>query len=262
MQRSVAFNVSFSNTVELCKKTFGALACVGKMDRSTVFLSGFSLPTITPLSRAPRISLADRPSLPLALSSYTDPDPIHALRDATRQLHAQLDRGLPLAQARATLADYARHLVVLRDWQQALAPWLSRTGRDVSSLELIARDLADCPPCIGGIGGSADAMEPVDLTPVHRADDGSLAFCWGMAYVLEGSRLGGQVLSRRLQARLAPHPLRYLGERGADGASWGDTLKALREALATADARRAGCAGAVAAFQTRLLRFEELGCFV
>jgi heme oxygenase len=183
-------------------------------------------------------------------------DPLQALRGSTQQLHAQLDRGLPLAQADASLADYALHLVVLRDWQQALSPWLSRTGHAGLALGLIAQDLADCPFDID------HSAEPVDLTPVHRVDDGSLAFCWGMAYVLEGSRLGGQVLYRRLRTRLAPHPLRYLGERGADGTSWGDTLKALRQVLATEEARRASCAGAVAAFQTLLRRFEEVGCQV
>jgi heme oxygenase (biliverdin-IX-beta and delta-forming) len=182
----------------------------------------------------------------------SDLDAVQVLREATHSLHETLDRQLPLSRPDATLADYALHLTVLRDWHRALLPWLSRTASDASSLDLMARDLADCT-------GSLPPLPLPDLTAVHAADDGSDAFCWGMAYVLEGSRLGGKVLYRRLQAPLSPHPLRYLGERNAQGPSWPQTLASLRTQLATPEARTSGCRGAVAAFELLLARFRRAG---
>lgn len=180
-------------------------------------------------------------------------DPVQALRLATRALHGELDQKLPLAREGANIADYAMHLCVLRDWQVALKPWLMRTGKMDSSLGLIAADLADC----------ADSEFPQPATPdmaaVQNADDGSEAFCWGIAYVLEGSRLGGEVLYRRLQPRLKPHPLRYLGERAEGSQPWPQFLATLRQKLAGGSASHAGCNGAVAAFQTLQAHFTRQG---
>ena len=47
-------------------------------------------------------------------------DVLAALRQATRSRHERLDSGLPLSAPDATLADYARHLQLLRAW---LAPF-------------------------------------------------------------------------------------------------------------------------------------------
>ncbi|MDO9360814.1 MAG: biliverdin-producing heme oxygenase [Polaromonas sp.] len=188
-------------------------------------------------------------------AAETSPDPVQALRLATRSLHDTLDHGLPLARPGASLADYAVHLTVLRDWQIALAPWLVRAGSDLSSQALIDMDLKDC----GAAADSIPALPALSTAPVLAEDDGSDAFCWGMAYVLEGSRLGGQVLYRRLQAPLAPHPLRYLGERHTHGRPWPQTLAALRLHLATPEALGAGCRGAVVAFTMLLARFRQTG---
>lgn len=181
-------------------------------------------------------------------------DAVEALRQATQALHERLDNRLPLSRAAPSLADYALHLCVLRDWQVALAPWLSRTGSVAATLMHLKDDIADCAPCVF----SAAYLQFADADLVVQADDGSDAFCWGIAYVLEGSRLGGQVLYKRLQAHLAPHPLRYL-QRGTEGPSWPQTLKALRMHVATAPSRAAACAGAVAAFELLLVRFELAG---
>lgn len=178
-------------------------------------------------------------------------DPVQALRLATRQRHERLDAALPISRDDASLADHAHHLAAVRDWQMALMPWLSRTDADLSGLRLIEADLAE--PGAAGLGVLAPAA--VDLRPVHDADDGSDAFCWGIAYVLEGSRLGGQVLYRRLQARLAPHPLRYLGQRSGAGGDWPRTLASLRHHLATPAAVASGSRGAMAAFDVLLARF-------
>lgn len=180
---------------------------------------------------------------------------MQALRSATHALHQALDQNLPLAHADATLADYAMHLCVLRDWQAALTPWLSRTGQTQAPLALITADLVDC--AAAGVSVLPPAVP--DLTQLKQADDGSEAFCWGMAYVLEGSRLGGQMLYRRLKEPLAPHPLRYLGERHATGMAWPRFLATLREKLGETAACNAGCKGATVAFETLLAHFRQQG---
>lgn len=183
-------------------------------------------------------------------------DAVAALRAATHALHEQLDHSLPVARPDAVLADYAAHLTVLRDWQRALAPWLSRSIIDATALALLEQDLRDCPA-----QAHALACLPVpDLTALHQADDGREGFCWGIAYVVEGSRLGGQVLYQRLFRQLAPHPLRYLGQRGRTGASWPDLLACLRSHLAVKPELQSACNGAVAAFDMLLLRFRHAGC--
>jgi heme oxygenase len=183
-------------------------------------------------------------------------DAVAALRAATHALHEQLDHSLPLARPDAVLADYAVHLTVLRDWQRALAPWLSRAIIDPTALALLEQDLRDCPA-----QAHALAPPPVSgLTALRQADDGRDGFCWGIAYVVEGSRLGGLVLYQRLSRQLAPHPLRYLSQRGRTGTSWPDLLASLRSHLASAPELQSACNGAVAAFNMLLQRFRHAGC--
>lgn len=205
--------------------------------------NGFPVPEI--FNSSPTRAAAQAPSS----------DPVQALRSATRDLHDALDRYLPLSQADADLADYAMHVCVLRDWQAALRPWLLRATQSDSPLDLITADLADC--AAAGTGFPQPATP--DMAALHKTDDHSEAFCWGIAYVLEGSRLGGEVLYRRLQPKLAPHPLRYLGQRGAAAQPWPQFLATLRHKLAGDNASHAGCRGAVAAFQTLQAHFAQHG---
>ncbi|MES2510253.1 MAG: biliverdin-producing heme oxygenase [Pseudomonadota bacterium] len=190
-----------------------------------------------------------------ATTSAAATDPIQSLRAATHALHQQLDHNLPLARPDAGLPDYTSHLCILRDWQVALAPWLARTNASDPSVALITADLVDC----AAAGIAVPKPQDINLAGVTAVDDGSDAFGWGIAYVLEGSRLGGQVLFRRLQQQLAPHPLRYLGERGADGMPWPQFLAGLRQKLGEPAALDAGCKGAVAAFESLLTHFRRQG---
>lgn len=193
------------------------------------------------------------------MSDTVTREAIQALRASTQAAHQKLDSMLPIGHADATLADYALHLAVLQDWQAALAPWLSRVLDNTNDLELLAQDLADCralgcppPESLAG-SGVEDAEE------VTQADDGSEAFCWGIAYVLEGSKLGGQLLHKRLGARLAPHPLRYFATRPQHGPGWPEFLKRLEQRLPDDGSRRSACAGAVAAFGALSTGFEHAG---
>lgn len=203
-------------------------------------------------------------------------DPVAALRAATHAQHEALDRALPLASDTADLGDYVAHLQMLRPWLlnlrsalcAAQVPALDAAARRIDDkLEALDADLADAATAVHALPSGPTQPRPAspvgegvtargpDL-PSPSSDDWRAAawaepgFAWGLAYVVEGSQLGGLMLHRRLSARLAPHPLRYLaGTGGRTGSSWQAFLTQLRLALSHAPAASAAAQrGAVAAF--------------
>lgn len=191
-------------------------------------------------------------------------DVLAALRQATSSRHERLDSGLPLSRPDATLADYAHHLCLLRDWLTPMDAWLAGFGdgpqgaagiaafSPVPHLALIEADLAE--PSLASYPCSAHAQ------PAPWPGSASAAYRWGVAYVVEGSQLGGAVLYKRLAAQLAPHPLRYLrgaGE-GGPGPRWRAFMASLRAEVRTEVEVAEACAGACDAFdQILALAFDE-----
>ena len=185
----------------------------------------------------------------------SDLDALAALRAATSERHERLDSGLPLSGPAPDLHDYAQHLTLVRDWLAPLQAWLEGFGDGpqtvlpaVERLALIDADLKEL--------GMPPLRAPAGL---HAWPQGaSAAYRWGVAYVIEGSQLGGKVLYGKLAERLAPHPLRYL--RGADegpGPRWRAFMLALREHVKTPDEIADACAGACAAFDS-ILKLSRL----
>lgn len=182
-------------------------------------------------------------------------DGLAALREATREQHARLDAALPLARDGATLQDYLRHARTLAAWLQALGPVIAPIDAgphpwrldDPGRLQALRLDLEDAAAMAwpaAGVETKEAAARVLERFPA-RAE----AVAWGMAYVVEGSQLGGQWLHRRLSATLAPHPLRYLQGSGAGTAArWAHFLGRLADALRTPEDIAAACAGAQAAF--------------
>lgn len=189
---------------------------------------------------------------------------LRPLRTATHALHEALDARLPIAREDASLADYAAHLRALRPWlesvRQALAasgdPGLGRVARRTERrLAALALDLEDAGPAQSPLQGEAAAPADAQLLagPAHDP-----AFAWGLAYVLEGSQLGGASMFKRLGPRLAPHPLRYFQPVDApEGlpAQWKDFVAQLAAALRDPAAVEAAQRGAVAGFRTLMPRF-------
>jgi heme oxygenase len=176
-------------------------------------------------------------------------DVLTALRAATAERHAELDTRTPLAAAAPDLRAYRDHLQLLEAW---LAPiQASLTGQQDGPqhalpprdyLALIRRDLAD--PALAGL--PAAAAPNAEALPA--GDDE--AYRWGVAYVIEGSQLGGAVLYKRLAERLAPHPLAYLRGEGSPGPRWQQFLAALRSAVVTPVQIEQACQGARQAFDS------------
>jgi heme oxygenase (biliverdin-IX-beta and delta-forming) len=202
------------------------------------------------------------------MSAGTQPsvaEVLRPLRNATQALHEALDSRLPIAREDASLADYAAHLRALRPWleavRQALAspgdPGLDRVARRTDRrLAALALDLEDAGAAPAGEGAAAPAE--TSLAPRLAEAAREPAFAWGLAYVLEGSQLGGMAMHKRLGPRLAPHPLRYFQPVDApDGlpAQWKDFVAQLAAALRDPAAVGSAQRGAVAGFETLMPRF-------
>ncbi|MFK3736299.1 biliverdin-producing heme oxygenase [Massilia sp. TN1-12] len=184
------------------------------------------------------------------------PDPLAALRAATHTRHEELDSGLPIGKDDASLADYAAHLTLLRAWLLPLQDWLRRFD---DGPQADARFASDARLALLQADLDEPGM-PASAVPAHAAawpEDASPAWRWGVAYVVEGSQLGGAVLYGRLHARLAPHPLRYLkGDEAGPGPRWRAFMQALGAHVRSPEEIADACAGACAAFD-RLLALRS-----
>jgi len=88
-------------------------------------------------------------------------------------------------------------------------------------------------------------------SPAPLAKPSDNAACWGIAYVLEGSRLGGRVLARRLREANPQAPTRYL-EHGNVAVLWPGFLARLER-----DAARCAWESMLAAAETTFALFAE-----
>ncbi|HEY0780653.1 MAG TPA: biliverdin-producing heme oxygenase, partial [Gemmatirosa sp.] len=194
--------------------------------------------------------------------SPTPPPLRTALRAGTRDLHDRTEAAFVLAADDLTRAEYAavlaRLLTLHSSAEGALDPWtgaLAAYGVDLAARTrspLLRRDLAalapDDPP------GRPPAAGITAPTPAHAL---------GILYVLEGSTLGGQLLRRRIEARLGLTPatgLAFLTAYGTDvGAMWRAFSEALDRCDAALDpaARATTHAHAVAGARAAFLAFER-----
>lgn len=183
-------------------------------------------------------------------------DVLAALREATVQRHAQLDHAMPLAVPAPTLEHYHRHLQLLQAWLAPMHRWQSAFTDGPQDPALWQADDA--------LDRIAADLRHSDVAALARQcrwpwpPQAGAAYRWGVAYVTEGSRLGGAVLHRRLAAHLAPLPLHYLGAP-PPGPRWQRFLAALRSATATPEQRLEACAGARDAFDALLALLRAAG---
>lgn len=183
-------------------------------------------------------------------------DVLTALRAATAERHTQLDTRTPLAAEAPDLRAYRDHLYLLAAWLAPLQPVLAAQAQPQPGLpprdylSLIRADLAH--PALAGLP-ALPVLQPAMLSELDDA-----AFLWGVAYVVEGSQLGGAVLYKRLAEQLAPHPLAYLRGAGSPGPRWQQFLAALRAAVVTERQIEQACRGARQAFDSLIGLVDDL----
>ena len=198
-------------------------------------------------------------------------DPLTALRQATATQHAVLDAALAIGRPGADAHAYAAHLALLEGWLAPLETWLA--GFDDgpfgpaglpfrARLPLIVADLdelqaAGIVPAASPARGRQGKHDVSQASPGRLPDagvaewpvDASAAYRWGVAYVMEGSQLGGAVLYQQLKLALAPLNLAYLrGDAAGPGPRWRDFMLALRSAVCTRGEIEDACRGARDAF--------------
>jgi heme oxygenase len=157
-----------------------------------------------------------------------------ALREATDPAHRALDERLGMLDL-ATAAGRARFLAV---HARALPPL---------EAALTAAGFAEaCPGWCPRMPALALALgRAATPSPPARIDGAAL---WGVAYVLEGAKLGGRVLLPRSGVSADDPFAPFLVGPPAPALTWGAFCARLDAALATPEACRAAVAGAQAAF--------------
>lgn len=213
-------------------------------------------PMTSPASSGPDGILTSRAASPVgSLPSLAEDPPRSArwhLREATDASHRSLDAALSRFDL-SDAGDYRRflaiHAMVLPPLEGALAradfERSCRGWRDSGRGRALRKDLV-------GLG-----IEPVVLRIVPRV---SVAGAWGVAYVLEGSRLGGKILARRVAA--GGEPLAIGNARFLSCASilpWPRFVERLEEALASRCDLGAAIEGARMAFAMFEDALERVG---
>jgi heme oxygenase len=194
--------------------------------------------------------------LPATRSSPAAPraGPLPALRAATRAPHARIDRIVNLRQL-ADAQHYGRVLQGLAGFlppceaaiATALPPgwhaWLRlRSRRPFLQQDLRALGL------------------PTSAPPAILPRLPSAAAAWGAVYVIEGSALGGQVITRSLAAAgMGPGrgAAYFHGWGDATGAMWHEVRSLLSRQLADADTLPQACEAACATFDALALHLES-----
>lgn len=177
------------------------------------------------------------------------PENLEALRAATRDVHEALERELAIARPDAGKREYHR-------WARAMWGWLAPFESALwaaswpASIDGAARDgkrvwLQDDLRALGDDNATIAALPQAPVTPPIATPSER----FGVAYVLEGSTLGGQVLHRRLAPAIAPCEGRYLLGNGArTGPLWKGFVEALGREELSPDERDASANAARATF--------------
>ncbi len=166
------------------------------------------------------------------MSAVLVPPALEVIRRQTRAAHRDLELVLEIARPEADADAYLRYLKAVLGWLDPLeaqlwsSPWPrcvaaeTRRGKtlwieqDLRLRGLSEREIAAIP--------RRETLPPL-ASPAQR---------FGVAYVVEGAQLGGQVLLRRLGPRLAPLPARWLEGYGCDtGQRWRSFVAALGACL-------------------------------
>ena len=167
------------------------------------------------------------------------------LQQTTRVTHERLEHQLCFSKENASLEELTHYLRTMKPWLDAAdtlvwdrrLPSVLCAPERVQKSQWIQHDLHR----LGVVDFVKFDFEPFEV----RSEEQLL----GLGYVLEGSTLGGRVLSRRFGASLGG-PFRYFEGYGAATSSmWTSFVSWLESSLSTQAAREEAGRGAVYAFE-------------
>lgn len=205
-------------------------------------------------------------------------DVLSRLRAATREQHAEIDAGLPLAARDASEDDYHAHLQCLLTWLGQMeagiaahsdGPYTFGAAANRAGLALIRRDLdaaaarqPQATPAASGTGETdktdqtditndreTDARQAAVLTTALTGQMADPAFRWGAQYVIEGSAMGASMMYRRFSPVFVHAPMHFFGAAANAGRlRWNQFCLAIGNDVVTPDAILSAERGAVFAF--------------
>ena len=125
------------------------------------------------------------------------------LRDATRSVHASVERALPLARHELTREAYRRILSAFLGFYVPTEAELLRMARQSGEVDLLVREKAPrLRQDLRALGTSESELAEIPTCPEVPSVEGFDRFL-GCLYVLEGATLGGQIIARHLHKHLA-----------------------------------------------------------
>lgn len=200
-------------------------------------------------------------------------DVLSRLRAATREQHAEIDAGLPLAARDASEDDYHAHLRCLLTWLGQMdagiaahrdGPYTFGAEANRAGLALIRRDLdaaaarqRQATPAASGTSqtditddrAGTDARQAAVLATALPGQMADPAFRWGAQYVIEGSAMGASMLYRRFSPVFVHAPMHFFGAAANAGRlRWNQFCLAIGNEVVTPTAMLSAERGAVFAF--------------
>jgi heme oxygenase (biliverdin-IX-beta and delta-forming) len=176
---------------------------------------------------------------------------LEIIRAKTADAHQALERTLHVARSDAGEEAYGRYLRALLGWLEPLEASLW-SGAWPAQIDVACRTAK-----VGWIVADlrARGLRDREIAAIPRqnrlASLATLEQRFGIAYVVEGAQLGGQVLLRRIGPRVAPLPTRFLEGYGREcGPNWRSFIAALGASVTDREHARAAAESARAAFET------------
>ncbi len=189
--------------------------------------------------------------------------PVDAIRLATRDMHTQLEKSALSARLLSQNINLKTYAEILQQWYRcwtALEIWLhDNIPRDNSAATLVPQARAHLLRRDLDILG----LNPPEVIRFTPSDNNEPGYWYGVAYVVEGSRLGSQLISRHLQ--------RCLGVSATSGAAffhdakpsahetgghWQHWLTGLDRRLTTSQQVRSAAAAAADTFEWLCIFFN------
>lgn len=167
------------------------------------------------------------------------------LRAATRQAHEALESSLNLLDPPLRQERFRRVLVRFESFHRAWEPKVERLIGD-DGFTSSRRRLPHLQADLAALGAEVDQAAAPDLSYLSDA-----AAAWGSIYVMEGSTLGGQVISKALSGApwLPAGGLRYFSPHGRRTAEvWRETMTAVERGVERWGEERV-ISGAVSSFE-------------
>ena len=145
-------------------------------------------------------------------------EPLRRFKDETRDLHELAETHVRILDANATVNDYRLYLRAMYGFHAPIEEMFVGDS-DLAEHGFGAPLRRKAPLLLGDLRALGDHVPPIWCTVLP--DSSSLARRLGIAYVLEGSTLGGRFILAHMPAQLAGVPTAFLQGYGpSTGASW------------------------------------------